>query len=83
MNIINRSGEHLLGLIDDVLDVAKIEAGQQDIQIAACDLGKLIRDVTGMIRGRAEQKGLVLRVETPDSRLVISNGRRAVTAGSH
>ncbi len=71
LDIINRSGEHLLGLINDLLDVAKIEAGRQDIQIAACDLGKLIQDVTGMIRVRAEQKGLVLRVEAPESPLFI------------
>ena len=67
LDIINRSGEHLLGLINDLLDVAKIEAGQKDIEIAPCDLGKLIQDVTGMIRARAEQKGLALRFEAPES----------------
>jgi signal transduction histidine kinase/DNA-binding response OmpR family regulator len=71
LDIINRSGEHLLGLINEVLDVTKIEAGGQQIQIAACDLGKIIQDVTGMIRVRAEQKGLALRVETTESPLFI------------
>src|SRR5262249_47910992 len=65
LNIINRSGEHLLGLINDLLDVAKIEAGRSELEIAPCDLGKLIEDVTDMIRPRASQKGLALRVETP------------------
>ena len=71
LDIINRSGEHLLGLINDLLDVAKIESGRKDIQITACDLGKLVQDVTSMIRGRSEQKGLALQVEAPASPLFV------------
>jgi len=63
LDIIDRSGEHLLGLINDVLDVAKIEAGQSVIQIAPCDLGTLLQEVTDMMRPRAEEKLLVLRLE--------------------
>ena len=66
LDIINRSGEHLLGLIDDVLDVAKVEAGRIELQIAPCDLGSLIEDVTNMIRPHAVQKGLALLVEGPE-----------------
>jgi signal transduction histidine kinase len=65
LDIINRSGEYLLGLINDVLDVAKIEAGRSELEIAPCNLGKLTEDVMDMIRPRAAQKGLALRVETP------------------
>jgi signal transduction histidine kinase/CheY-like chemotaxis protein len=71
LDIINRSGEHLLRLIDDVLDVAKLEAGCNELEIAPCDLGGLIKDATDMIRQRASQKGLELRVETPPSDLFI------------
>jgi signal transduction histidine kinase/DNA-binding response OmpR family regulator len=71
LEIINRSGEHLLDLINDVLDVAKIEAGRQDLEIAPCDLGKLIQDVTSMVGVRAEQKSLILRVEAPEPPLFI------------
>jgi len=68
LDIINRSGEHLLSLINDVLDLAKIEAGRSVIEIAPCDLGALLREVTDMIRPRAEEKLLVLRlVVTPES----------------
>ena len=68
LDIINRSGEHLLGLINDVLDLAKIEAGRSVIEIVPCDLRALLQEVTDMIRPRAEEKLLVLQlVETPES----------------
>ncbi len=57
---INRGGEHLLGLIDDVLDVAKIEAGKTELAIAASDLNSTVRTVVAMMRGRAEEKHLAL-----------------------
>jgi signal transduction histidine kinase/DNA-binding response OmpR family regulator len=64
LDIINRSGKHLLGLINDVLDVAKIEAGRTGLEIAPFELGSLIQDVMDMVRPRAAEKGLALRVET-------------------
>jgi signal transduction histidine kinase/CheY-like chemotaxis protein len=57
---IGHSGEHLLGLIDDVLDVAKIEAGKEELAIAASDLISTVRTVVEMMRGRAEEKHLAL-----------------------
>ncbi|MDD2760483.1 MAG: ATP-binding protein [Methylomonas sp.] len=63
LTIINRSGEHLLCLINDVLDMAKIEAGRIVLEIAAFDLGALVRDITDMMRFRAEEKGLQLLLD--------------------
>jgi signal transduction histidine kinase/ActR/RegA family two-component response regulator len=60
LSIINRSGEHLLSLINDVLDVARIEAGRMVIEIAPFDLMEMMRDLTDMMRIRAEEKRLVL-----------------------
>ncbi len=60
--IISRSGEHLLGLINELLDLAKIEAGRGTIEIAPLDLTRLIRDVTDMMRVRALEKNLDLKV---------------------
>jgi len=61
LEIVNRSGEHLLGLIDDVLDVAKIEAGRIALDHASFDLNNdLVRDTVGMMRARAYDKGLEL-----------------------
>ena len=63
LDIINRSGEHLLGLINDILDMAKIEAGRVELQIAPFDLYVLVRDLVGMMGQRAIEKGLELRLE--------------------
>ena len=63
LNIINRSGEHLLKLINDVLEMAKIEAGRLQLEIAAFDLGALVRDVSEMMQIRAQEKGLWLLVD--------------------
>jgi signal transduction histidine kinase/ligand-binding sensor domain-containing protein/FixJ family two-component response regulator len=65
LEIINRSGEHLLSLINNVLDVAKIEAGRGEVEPAACNLGKLVADVVGMVHLRAEEKHLSLSVIQP------------------
>lgn len=63
LDIINRSGEYLLTLINDVLEMAKIEAGQVQLEIAPLDLGAMVRDVTDMMHVRAHEKGLQLLVD--------------------
>ena len=63
LDIINRSGEHLLALINDVLEVAKIEAGRLKLEIAPFDLGGMARDVADMMRLRAQEKGLQLLLD--------------------
>ncbi|MDO8206530.1 MAG: ATP-binding protein [Gallionella sp.] len=63
LDIINRSGEHLLTLINDVLEMAKIEAGRVQLENAPFDLGGMVRDVTDMMHMRAQEKGLRLLVD--------------------
>ncbi|MDO8207244.1 MAG: PAS domain S-box protein [Gallionella sp.] len=63
LDIINRSGEHLLTLINDVLEMAKIEAGRVQLESAPFDLGGMVRDVTDMMHVRAQEKGLQLLVD--------------------
>lgn len=60
LNIINNSGRHLLELINDILDMAKIEAGRVVIENSCFDLGMLMRDTVEMMHERAEVKGLEL-----------------------
>lgn len=63
LDIINRSGEHLLTLINDVLEMAKIEAGRLQLENAPFDLGGMVRDVTDLMQVRAEEKGLRLLID--------------------
>ncbi|WP_445370461.1 ATP-binding protein [Methylomonas sp. HW2-6] len=61
--IINRSGEHLLSLINDVLEMAKIESGRLQLERSRFDLGAMIRDVSDMMSMRARDKGLQLLID--------------------
>ena len=62
LQIINRSGDHLLGLINDVLDMAKIEAGEITLSAQDCDLQALLDDVMVMMQIRADDKSLSLQL---------------------
>ena len=63
LDIINRSGQHLLGLIDGVLDVAKIEAGRRVVESGPCDVSGLVREIVEMMQVRANEKNLQLLVD--------------------
>jgi two-component system sensor histidine kinase ChiS len=60
MGIINRSGEHLLGLINDVLEMSKIEAGRATLNEGPFELDRMLRSLEDMFRLRAQGKGLAL-----------------------
>lgn len=64
LGIINRSGEHLLGLINDVLAMSRIEAGRVSLNMSNFDLIKLLEDLREMLRLRADEKGLQLDFHT-------------------
>jgi|GEM_PF-1954379 signal transduction histidine kinase/CheY-like chemotaxis protein len=63
LSIINRSGEHLLAMINDILDISKIEAGKIEIKEEAFDLEQTIRDIGEMFRSRGNAKGLQVTFE--------------------
>jgi signal transduction histidine kinase/DNA-binding LytR/AlgR family response regulator len=67
LSIISRSGAHLLDLINDVLSMAKIEAGRTTLSPSSFDLYQLLESLAEMLGIKAQAKGLVLRVErSPD-----------------
>jgi PAS domain S-box-containing protein len=64
---IMQSGRHLIDLIDDVLDISKIEAGHAELRMSDVDLRALAVGVASMFRQKCEQKGIALKVEcAPD-----------------
>jgi signal transduction histidine kinase/ActR/RegA family two-component response regulator len=67
LGIINRSGEHLLQLINDVLDMSKIEAQRTSLTPVAFDLRALLGDIVAMLGDRAVAAGLHLAIDATDN----------------
>lgn len=62
IEMVNRSGNHLLALINDVLDLTKVESGKVDLQIECFDAHEALTLVVDAMRPAAAEKGLVLNV---------------------
>src|SRR5262249_60985861 len=60
---IRRNGEHLQHIINDILDLSKIEAGKMALERVACSPVQLVSEVAALMRPRAVGKGLALDVE--------------------
>ena len=78
VNLVRDSGDHLLGLISDVLDMASIEAGKVRLQPLVLDLRALIEVACDAVRMRAEQKGLQFDVAIDPAlpQRVLADGQR-------
>ncbi len=63
LNTIHSSGTHLLDLINDILDLSKVEAGRLEIESLPCKIHHVIAEVATVLRVRAEQKNIKLNVE--------------------
>ncbi len=63
LNVIKRNGHHLLEIINDILDLSKIESGQLIVESVQCSPFELARDIQALMQGRAEQKQVPLRLE--------------------
>jgi signal transduction histidine kinase/ActR/RegA family two-component response regulator len=66
LSTVQSSGQHLLALIDQVLEMSRIEAGKVEANEQALDLAALTQKVCTAVRARAELKGLKLMVSLPD-----------------
>ena len=63
VGIIRRNGEHLLEIINDILDLSKIEASRLEVEQVDCSPVRVVEDIAALMRVRAEAKGLPLHVE--------------------
>ena len=94
---IHRNALHLLGLVDDMLDLARIENGQVEIGFEAVDGGTIVGEVAALLACEAQSKGLQLIIRAPPVRVpvradsrrlrqvllnVIGNGIKFTDAGS-
>ncbi len=66
--VMHASAEHLLQLINDILDLAKVESGKIDFQAETVDVRQIVADATAIVSGLAAKNGIVLTTET-DPRL--------------
>ncbi len=64
LGLINKNGQHLLSLINDVLDMAKIEAGKMNLTIETFDLREVLHEVADIIGPLARDKSLSLQIES-------------------
>ena len=82
LNTIRASARHLLSLINDILDVAKIEAGKLTLSIEPVHCQELMAEVADTLRPLAQQKGLALEMalgEAGQPPVIIDTDRRALT----
>ncbi len=63
---IHGSGKHLLELLNEILDLSKVEAGRMDLEYSSFELRSLLEDAASMLRERASAHGISLRVEVGD-----------------
>jgi len=61
---IHTSGQHLLQLINDILDLSKVEAGQMELHLQSVELGELVQEVRASIEPLARSKAIVLNTES-------------------
>ena len=57
---IHSSGKHLLSLINDILDLSKVEAGRMELDVTTFDLPSAIDNAMTLVRERAERRGVAL-----------------------
>ena len=79
LRTVQTNARHLLALINDLLDVAKIEAGKAELNIEAVDCGQVVEEAAATLHQHAEAKGLQLIIDLPDHPVVLQTDKRALS----
>jgi signal transduction histidine kinase len=79
LNTVQASGRHLLSLINDLLDVARIESGQTELKVESIGCQDLMEEVALGLRPLADEKAISLAVVTCQERLEVRSDRRALS----
>jgi PAS domain S-box-containing protein len=66
VNDINESGQHLLDLINDILDLSKIESGAGELQKEVVEIRALVRSIVTLVTGRVKKSSAELEINMPD-----------------
>ncbi len=78
LGLVQASGRHLLSLINDLLDLTRIESGRVELHLEAVDGGALLDEVRRTLAPAAASKGLALRAETGEALPAVRADRRAL-----
>jgi signal transduction histidine kinase/CheY-like chemotaxis protein/HAMP domain-containing protein len=73
LEVIERNGKHLLALINDILDISRIEAGREEVEISKFNLNNLISEVVDMIGPQARMKNISLIHHKPEEVVYLSS----------
>ena len=79
LRTVQSNGKHLLSLINDMLDLAKIESGKVELNVEAIDCQGLMKEVTVGLRPLAEKKGLQFETVAAIDRLEVHSDRRVLS----
>jgi len=79
LNTVRNSANHLLSLINDLLDLAKIESGKVELNFEEIVCQSMIEEVANVFSLQAKDKGLNFTVKVPDTPLIIKTDKRALS----
>jgi len=79
LSTIQSSAKHLLSLINDLLDLAKIDAGKVELLLEPVSCTEVLQDLNDLLKATAEAKGLGFEIAVPHGEPVLRTDRRALT----
>jgi PAS domain S-box-containing protein len=79
LEIVQASGKHLLSIINDLLDLAKIESGEVEVEFEPVDCREVLEEIVSAMRPLAAGKGIELEMTVPDHDVTVETDRRSVS----